>query len=88
MIILILAIVAFFAATYFLLTGQAAFVRDTPMQILMAHVYERVVPLSELRADVPTDLETGDSKLEVVANGIPSLPIPITVVAGGALSVK
>ena len=32
--------------------------------------------------DVATDIETGDSKLEVVANGIPSLPIPITVVPG------
>ena len=38
--------------------------------------------------DVPTNPETGDSTLEVVANGIPSLPIPITVVAGGALSAK
>jgi len=36
--------------------------------------------------DVPTNLETGDSKLEVVANGIPSLPMNITVVPGGALS--
>jgi hypothetical protein len=33
--------------------------------------------------DVPTDLETGDSNLEVVANGIPSVPMPITVVRGG-----
>jgi hypothetical protein len=33
--------------------------------------------------DVPTDIETGDSKLEVVANGIPSAPIPINVVPGG-----
>ena len=38
--------------------------------------------------DVPTDLETGDSKLEVVANGIPSLPMPITVVAGPKLTQK
>ena len=36
--------------------------------------------------DVPTDLETGDSKLEVVANGIPSLPMNITVVLGGVNS--
>jgi len=34
--------------------------------------------------DVPTDLDIGDSKLEVVANGIPSVPLPITVVPGGA----
>ena len=33
--------------------------------------------------DVPASIETGDSKLEVVANGIPSLPIPITVAPGG-----
>ena len=38
--------------------------------------------------DVPTNAETGDSTLEVVANGIPSLPLPITVVAGGALTEK
>jgi hypothetical protein len=38
--------------------------------------------------DVPTDLETGESKLEVVANGIPSQPLPITVVPGGALTQK
>ena len=38
--------------------------------------------------DVPTDLETGDSTLEVVANGIPSLPMPITVVAGPKLTQK
>jgi hypothetical protein len=36
--------------------------------------------------DVPTDLETGDSKLEVVANGIPSLPMNINVVAGPRLT--
>jgi hypothetical protein len=36
--------------------------------------------------DVPTDLETGASKLEVVANGIPSLPMNITVVRGAKLT--
>ncbi len=36
--------------------------------------------------DVPTNIETGDSTLEVVANGIPSLPVTVTVVAGGALT--
>jgi hypothetical protein len=34
------------------------------------------------RFDVPTNIERGDSMLEVVANGIPSMPIPITVVPG------
>jgi hypothetical protein len=32
--------------------------------------------------DVPTDIETGASHLAVVANGIPSAPIPITVKPG------
>jgi hypothetical protein len=36
--------------------------------------------------DVPTNIEVGDSTLEVVANGIPSKPMPITVVHGGALT--
>ena len=35
---------------------------------------------------MPTNIETGASTLEVVANGIPSLPINVTVVPGGALS--
>jgi len=38
--------------------------------------------------DVATDIETGDSTLEVVANGIPSLPTNITVVPGGPLTKK
>ena len=29
--------------------------------------------------DVPTNAETGDSTLEVVANGIPSLPVNVTI---------
>jgi serine/threonine-protein kinase len=45
------------AVAYFLLTGQPPFPRDTSMQILMAHVYEQVTPLHELRRDVPADLE-------------------------------
>ena len=36
--------------------------------------------------DVPTNTELGDSTLEVVANGIPSLGVTVTVKAGGALS--
>jgi serine/threonine-protein kinase len=42
---------------YFLLTGQPPFERDAPMQVLMAHVYEKVRPISELRPEVPADLE-------------------------------
>ncbi len=42
---------------YFLLTGQAPFVRETVMQIFLAHAYEPVVPPSKIRPDLPTDLE-------------------------------
>jgi serine/threonine protein kinase len=45
------------ALAYFLLTGQPPFVRETAMQVLMAHVYEAVTPPSRLRAEVPADLE-------------------------------
>jgi serine/threonine-protein kinase len=45
------------AVAYFLLTGQPPFVRDTAMQLLMAHVYDPVVPPGELRPDLPPDLE-------------------------------
>ena len=34
--------------------------------------------------DVPTDIEAGDSTLEVVANGIPSLPVHVTVSVASA----
>jgi hypothetical protein len=36
--------------------------------------------------DVPTNTELGDSTLEVVANGIPSLPMNVSLKPGGALS--
>jgi serine/threonine-protein kinase len=42
---------------YFLLTGQAPFVREAAMEMLMCHVYEPVPPLTDLRPDVPADLE-------------------------------
>jgi hypothetical protein len=45
------------AVAYFLLTGQAPFVRETVMQVLAAHISEPVVPPSRLRADMPADLE-------------------------------
>lgn len=45
------------AVAYFLLTGQPPFLRDTAMQMLLAHAYEPVKPFSELRADVPADLQ-------------------------------
>lgn len=45
------------AVAYFLLTGQAPFVRETAMMMLMAHAYEPVVPPIVLRPDVPDDLQ-------------------------------
>jgi serine/threonine-protein kinase len=45
------------AVAYFLLTGQAPFVRETAMMMLMAHAYEPVVPLAHVRPDVPEDLQ-------------------------------
>jgi serine/threonine protein kinase len=45
------------AVAYFLLTGQAPFVRETAMMMLMAHAYEPVVPPANLRPDLPNDLQ-------------------------------
>jgi hypothetical protein len=45
------------AVAYFLMTGQAPFVRETAMMMLMAHAYEKVVPPSRLRPDLPDDLQ-------------------------------
>jgi serine/threonine-protein kinase len=42
---------------YFLLTGRTPFDRESAMEMLMAHVYEPVQSLRELRPDVPADLE-------------------------------
>ncbi len=42
---------------YFLLTGQPPFVRQTIMELLIAHATETVIPLSEYRPDIPADLE-------------------------------
>jgi serine/threonine-protein kinase len=41
---------------YFLLTGRPPFARDSAMEVLMAHVYEPVPPLSEYPG-VPADLQ-------------------------------
>jgi serine/threonine-protein kinase len=42
---------------YFLVTGQQPFVRETAMQMLLAHAYEKVVPPGQMRPDLPADLE-------------------------------
>jgi serine/threonine-protein kinase len=42
---------------YFLLTGQQPFVRETTMQTLLAHAHDPVVPPSQVRSDLPDDLD-------------------------------
>jgi eukaryotic-like serine/threonine-protein kinase len=45
------------AVSYYLLTGQPPFVRETAMMMLMAHAYDPVVPPGELRPELPADLQ-------------------------------
>ena len=45
------------AVAYFLLTGVPPFHRDSPVQILLAHLHDAPVSLRESRPDVPRDLE-------------------------------
>jgi serine/threonine-protein kinase len=45
------------AVAYFLLTGQAPFQREKAMQLIVAHIHEPVRPLTDLRAEVPADLQ-------------------------------
>jgi serine/threonine-protein kinase len=45
------------ATAYYLLTGQPPFQRENVAQVLRAHVEEKVASPSELRPEVPADLE-------------------------------
>jgi serine/threonine-protein kinase len=45
------------AAAYFLLTGQPPFVGRTAVQVVAAHLHERPTPLTDLRRDLPEDLQ-------------------------------
>jgi serine/threonine-protein kinase len=45
------------AVAYFLLTGQPPFVRDRALEVIVAHLHEPVRPLTELRAEIPDDLQ-------------------------------
>jgi serine/threonine-protein kinase len=45
------------AVAYFLLTGQPPFQRDKAMQLLVAHIHEPVPPPTELRPDIPADVQ-------------------------------
>jgi serine/threonine-protein kinase len=45
------------AVAYFLLTGKPPFPRDQPLQMIIAHVVDPVRPLTDLRPDVPADVQ-------------------------------
>src|SRR5262249_22535160 len=45
------------AMMYYALTGKPPFSGDTPFAVMMAHARDPVVPPSQLRPDVPADLE-------------------------------
>ncbi|MBA4030716.1 MAG: serine/threonine protein kinase [Planctomyces sp.] len=45
------------ATAYFLLTGRPPFEGKTPVQVMIKHARDRVVPLRDLRADIPADVE-------------------------------
>jgi serine/threonine-protein kinase len=45
------------ALGYYLLTGQPPFVRPSVVQTITAHITDPAVPLSQLRPEIPTDLE-------------------------------
>jgi len=45
------------AVAYFMLTGRPPFEGDKPLKVLFAHAHEPVTPPSQLRDDIPDDLE-------------------------------
>ncbi len=45
------------AVAYYLLTGVPPFGGDQPLKVIIAHATLDVVPPSQLRSDVPADLE-------------------------------
>lgn len=45
------------AVAYYLLTAHAPFEGDTAMKVLVGHAREQPIPPSQLRSDIPSDLE-------------------------------
>jgi eukaryotic-like serine/threonine-protein kinase len=45
------------AVAYFMLTGRAPFIADNAMAVMIAHARDPVTPPSQVRPDVPADLE-------------------------------
>ncbi len=46
------------AVAYYMLTGRPPFPADNPIKVMIAHASEQVTPPSQLRGDLPHDLET------------------------------
>jgi serine/threonine-protein kinase len=46
------------AVSYALLTGRPPFNQESPLDVMIAHARDQVVPPSTLKADIPADLET------------------------------
>ena len=42
---------------YFCLTGQPPFKGSSPFEVMMAHARDPVLPPSQLRPEIPPDLE-------------------------------
>jgi serine/threonine-protein kinase len=40
-----------------LLTGQPPFTGDKPLKVMIAHAHDEVVPPTQIRPDIPDDLE-------------------------------
>jgi serine/threonine-protein kinase len=45
------------ALGYFLLTGRSPFAGRSPLKMLAAHLYEPPTPPTQIRPDIPPDLE-------------------------------
>src|SRR5262249_46580892 len=46
------------ATAYFLLTGKPVFVKDTPLEVIAAHLLERPRALRAVNAEIPEDVES------------------------------
>jgi eukaryotic-like serine/threonine-protein kinase len=45
------------AVAYYMLSGRPPFTADQPLKVIIAHASQEAVPLSQLRPEVPADLE-------------------------------
>jgi eukaryotic-like serine/threonine-protein kinase len=45
------------AVMYYMLTGQPPFMSDNPLKVMIAHASQEVIPLRQINADLPAELE-------------------------------